>query len=159
MVEKLLLTLEAEAIELAGDVSDEALGASAKAEFGDQVTDHVVEGLVVSFHCLRSQHVLPQEAPDGLPFLPFAGDKTGNYRKELGSDHKDLRVDFGSISNWTDNRFINLMRRRGNKLHQSTFGTKWWFNGQKSVLRSETVRAGFSHLKYLKFCLKFRNLL
>lgn len=81
---KLLLTLQAEAIELAGDVGDEALRASAKAELGDEVIDHAVEGLVIGFHGLRSQHVLPQEAPDGLPLLPLAGSKTGNYRKQLG---------------------------------------------------------------------------
>lgn len=75
---KLLLTLQAEAIELAGDVGDKALGASAKAELGDEVADHAVEGLVIGFHGLRAQHVLPQEAPDGLPLLPLAGNKTGN---------------------------------------------------------------------------------
>lgn len=107
---KLLLTLKAEAIELAGDVGDEALGASAEAEFGDQVVDHAVEGLVVSFHGLRSQHVLPQEAPDGLPLLPFAGNKTGNYKEDLGSDHKDYRV-CGC-----------LMSQCGNEVHQSPFG-------------------------------------
>lgn len=80
---KLLLTFQAEAIELAGDVGDEALRASAKAEFGDEVTDHTVEGLVIGFHGLRSQHVLPQEAPDGLPLLPLAGNKTEYHRKEL----------------------------------------------------------------------------
>lgn len=72
---KLFLTLQAEAIELAGDVGDEALGAPAKAEFGDEVFHHAVEGLVVGFHRLGPQHVLPQEAPDRLPLLPLAGNR------------------------------------------------------------------------------------
>lgn len=67
------LTFEAEAIELAGDVGDEALGASAHVKFGDEVTDDATEGLVVSFHGLRSQHVLPQEAPHRLPLLALSG--------------------------------------------------------------------------------------
>lgn len=82
------LTLQAEAVELAGDVGDEALGASSKAELGDEVTDHAVEGLLVGFHGLRAQHVLPQEAPDGLPLLPLAGNKTGKERNEV----TDLRA-------------------------------------------------------------------
>lgn len=66
------LTLEAEAVELAGDVSYEALGGPAKAKFGNQVTDDVVQGLVVNFHSLRSQHVLPQETSHFLPLLSLA---------------------------------------------------------------------------------------
>lgn len=67
------LTFEAEAIELAGDVGDKALGASAHVKFGNEVTDNAVEGLVISFHSLRSQHVLPQEAPHWLPLLALTG--------------------------------------------------------------------------------------
>lgn len=67
------LTFEAEAIELAGDVGDEVLGASAHVKFGDEVTNNAVEGLVISFHSLRSQHVLPQEAPHWLPLLALPG--------------------------------------------------------------------------------------
>lgn len=66
-------TFEAEAVELAGDVSDEASGASADAELGDEVADDAVEGLVVSLHGLGSQHVLPQETPHRLPLLAFPG--------------------------------------------------------------------------------------
>lgn len=81
----LLLTLQAEAVELAGDVGDEALGAPAKAELGDEVSDHAVEDRLVGFHGLRSQHVLPQEAPDGLPLLPLAGNKTGKEQNGMRS--------------------------------------------------------------------------
>lgn len=66
------LTLEAEAIELAGDVSDEALRASAEAKFGNEVTDHTVQGFIIGFHCLWPQHVLPQETSHCLPLLPLA---------------------------------------------------------------------------------------
>lgn len=65
------LTLQAEVIELAGDVSDEALRTSAQTKFADEVSDHGVQGVVVSFHRLRPQHVLPQETPHLLPFLPL----------------------------------------------------------------------------------------
>lgn len=67
------LTLQAEAVELAGDVGDEALGMSAKAKLGNEVTDHAVQGFIVSFDRLRSQHVLPQEASHRLPLLPLTG--------------------------------------------------------------------------------------
>lgn len=84
-----LLTFQAEAIELAGDVGDEALRASAKAEFGDEVGDHAVEGLVIGFHGLGSQHVLPQEPPDGLPLLPLAGTRQeGTERNEDVTSHR-----------------------------------------------------------------------
>lgn len=72
------LTLEAKAIELAGDVSDEALGKSAKAEFGNEVTDHAVEGFIISFNCLWPQHVFPQETPYCLPFLPLTSQTDKN---------------------------------------------------------------------------------
>lgn len=58
-----LLTFEAEAVELARDVGDEAAGSSVHAELVDEVADNAVEGLVVSLHGLGPQHVLPQEAP------------------------------------------------------------------------------------------------
>lgn len=65
------LTFKTKSIELAGDVSDEASGASTEAKLSNEVTDHAVQGFIVSFHSLRPQHVLPQEASHGLPFLSF----------------------------------------------------------------------------------------
>lgn len=65
------LTLQAEAIELAGDICDEALRMSAMAKFGNEVTDHAVQGSIVSFDRLRPQHVLPQETSHRLPLLPL----------------------------------------------------------------------------------------
>lgn len=65
------LTLEAEAIELAGDVGDKALRMSAEAKFGNEITDDTVQGFIISFHCLRPQHVFPQETPHCLPLLPL----------------------------------------------------------------------------------------
>ncbi|TNN81301.1 hypothetical protein EYF80_008361 [Liparis tanakae] len=40
------LTFKAKAIELAADVRDEALRASAKVKFGNEITDHAVEGFI-----------------------------------------------------------------------------------------------------------------
>lgn len=75
------LTFKAEAIELAGDVGDEAFGVSAKAKFSNEVTDHAVQGFIVSFHSLRSQHVLPQETSDRLPLLPLT--RNTHIQREL----------------------------------------------------------------------------
>lgn len=42
---------------------------SAKAKFSNEVTDHAVQGFIVSLHRLRSQHMLPQETSHRLPLL------------------------------------------------------------------------------------------
>lgn len=84
-----LRTFQAEAVELAGDVGDEASGASADAKFGDEVADDGVEGLVISLHSLGSQHVLPQEAPHRLPLLTFPVDT----EKQPNESTHQLQVD------------------------------------------------------------------
>lgn len=77
------LTLKAKAVELAGDVRDEALRASAKAKFGNQVTDHGVQGFIVGFDCFWPQHMLPQEAPHRLPLLPLTRNTEKKMNKRL----------------------------------------------------------------------------
>lgn len=84
------LTLQAEAVELAGDVGDEALGMSEEAKFGNEVTDHAVEGFIISFNRLWPQHVLPQETSHCLPFLPLTGQTHRRKHKHLSIHPKIL---------------------------------------------------------------------
>lgn len=91
-----LRTFQAKAVELAGNVRDEASGASADAKLGNEVADDGVEGLVVSLHSLGSQHVLPQEAPHRLPLLAFPGDmeqRANETTRKLEVDVERQQID------------------------------------------------------------------
>lgn len=72
------ITFKTKAIELAADIIDEAMRASAKVKFGNEITDHGVEGFIVSVDCFRSQHMLPQETPHRLPLLPLTRNTQSN---------------------------------------------------------------------------------
>lgn len=85
-----LRTFQAEAIELAGHVGDEASRASADAKLGDEVADHGVERLVVSLHSLGSQHVLPQEAPHRLPLLAFPEEQQDDQTSHKLEEHQQF---------------------------------------------------------------------